>query len=343
MGNKPLPKEGQKTEPTLGLASPSPVPKQELDPLLTHLTDLSQPLTDDDLRIAGNLHPAAAGSIEEAVLITAQLRMFRQQLAQSGSFQSRDLYPGEGQTTSEARNTASLEKLFQDLEVDLPRALQSNPALQNVNVMKLVQELLNNTQNSTAFQGQMTVLLAEQSQKWPELAEAPPSLANADPASTTPAVASSTTPAATDISTTPPTPDSKATPTDLKRSDAILLQAQKFADKGDFKQAIELTARIDNQDPFHEQAREKIRVFSNRAVQDLRQRAALAFQNALPMSDSRAKQAYLLQAQGYLENALRDFPAADQLDTVKDNLAVIKRDLDTIAKETASESSAKTQ
>jgi hypothetical protein len=68
-------------------------------------------------------------------------------------------------------------------------------------------------------------------------------------------------------------------------------------------------------------------------VQDLRQKAAQAFQNAMPVADNRAKAVYLKQAKDLLEQALKDYPVADQLDTVRDNLAVITRDLSGIDRE----------
>ncbi|MCX6130965.1 MAG: hypothetical protein NTX25_18145, partial [Proteobacteria bacterium] len=102
-------------------------------------------------------------------------------------------------------------------------------------------------------------------------------------------------------------------------------------------------ARIENSDPFFDQAKEKIKVYSNRAVQDLRQKAAQAFQNAMPVADDRAKLAYLKQAKDLLELALKEYPTADQLDTVRENLAVITRDLSGLERDTAQDSIPKTQ
>lgn len=340
---QPLPKEGQKTEAQQAPSATQP-PREELNALLTRLSDQSLAASEEDLRAAGKLHPAPQGSLEEAVFITAQLRLLKQELERTGSFQSRDLYPSGSESGSTSKSSLSLEKFFQELDINLPQTLTQNSSLQDVNTFKMVQQLQNSTQNSEGFDAQMVALIKQQAQKWPELlttGEAAP----AESAAASPVEAAGQIAADTPTSTEPNQVGEagKANATDLKRSDAILLQAQKAADKGDFKQAIEMTSRIDNQDPLSEQAREKTRVFSNRAVQDLRQRAALAFQNALPMSDSRAKEAYLTQAKNLLETALREYPAADQLDTVKENLAVIKRDLDSIAKETAVESAAKNQ
>jgi hypothetical protein len=60
----------------------------------------------------------------------------------------------------------------------------------------------------------------------------------------------------------------------------------------------------------------------------LRRKAALAFQSALPVSDSKTKSGYLKQAKSYLEDAIKNFPDATQLPTVQDNLRVISADLE---------------
>ena len=124
---------------------------------------------------------------------------------------------------------------------------------------------------------------------------------------------------------------------DLLYGDSILMQAKKFASKGSFKQAILKARIVKNNDPYYPEAIDKIKFFSNLAVQDLRQKAARAFQSSLPVVDIKTKAAYLVEAKNYLEEALTDFPAADHLTTVKENLAVITKDLETISEETSSQ------
>jgi lipid II:glycine glycyltransferase (peptidoglycan interpeptide bridge formation enzyme) len=80
-------------------------------------------------------------------------------------------------------------------------------------------------------------------------------------------------------------------------------------------------------------AQEKVKEFSNRGVQDLRRKAADAFQNARPVSDPKARASYLQQAKGYLEEALKDYPDATLLPTVRDNLRMITRDLEQLTGE----------
>ena len=66
------------------------------------------------------------------------------------------------------------------------------------------------------------------------------------------------------------------------------------------------------------------------AVQELRKKAALAFQSAMPVNDPRIRADYLKQAKGFLEEAIKSYPDATQLPTVRDNLSVISRDLERI-------------
>ena len=117
---------------------------------------------------------------------------------------------------------------------------------------------------------------------------------------------------------------------DLKLGDNILTRAKRLAERGDYKGAIAFANRVQPEDPFYPEAQNRVRSFSNLAVQSLRQKAAEAFQSSLPVADAETKAAYLSEAKQYLEQALQDFPKADHLKTVQDNLAVITRDLDTI-------------
>lgn len=117
---------------------------------------------------------------------------------------------------------------------------------------------------------------------------------------------------------------------DLRRGDALLQEARHHAEREDFKKAIQFAKQIDDRDPFYPAAQEQIKVFSNMAVQDLRKKAANAFQRALPVSDLDTKISYLQQAKDYLEQAIKEFPEADQIETVEQNLEVISRDLENL-------------
>lgn len=354
---KPLAKEGQKTKDLPDAATPATAEVPGTAPATTDLTrtfnrlnDQTMQLMDEDIRAATALHPAAKGSMEEAVLILAQLRLLKIQTEQSSKFQSRDLYE-QGEGNAQAANPAasnpnlpSMEKQFRDLDIDLVTSFNQNTHLKNLPTLALVKTLMEQTSNSASFNSGMQAFIDQEAQKWAALQKTakPEEQPAPEVATPAPVETAATSPAAPEA--LPGTPAEVQTgPADLKRSDAILMQSQRLADKGEFKQAIDYVARIDNRDPFFDQAREKIKIYSNRAVQDLRQKAAQAFQNAMPVADNRAKAAYLKQAKELLEQALKDYPVADQLDTVRDNLAVITRDLSGIDQETAGANTPKTQ
>jgi tetratricopeptide (TPR) repeat protein len=353
---KPLPKEGQKTLDAHDAAAPASAQTPDAAPVASDLTrtlgrlsDPTMQLMDEDIRVATALHPAPKGSMEEAVLILAQLRLLKIQTEQSSKFQSRDLYEqGEGNPPAAASNPnqPSMEKQFRDLDIDLVTSFNQNTHLKNLPTLALVKTLLEQTSNSPTFQSGMQTIIDQEAQKWAALQKTAKPEEQPSPEVVTPApvdgVASA--PAASEPSlSTLPSDGHTTGPADIKRSDTILMQSQKLADKGEFKQAIDFAARIDTRDPFFDQAKEKIKIYSNRAVQDLRQKAAQAFQNAMPVADNRAKAAYLKQAKELLEQALKDYPVADQLDTVRDNLSVITRDLSGIDQETAGANIPKTQ
>jgi tetratricopeptide (TPR) repeat protein len=354
---KPLAKEGQKTQDVHD-AAPASTPTAAATPASSDLTrtfnrlnDPTMRLMDEDIRAATALHPAPQGSLEEAVLILAQLRLLKIQTDQSSKFQSRDLYEQEGEdqqpTAASAPNPnqPSMEVQFRDLNIDLVTSFQKNTHLKNLQTLALVKSLLEQTRNSPQFSGGIQSILDQEAQKWAALQKSEkPAETPSDPEAETSASVETSTESTMETAPAQPLTEVHTGPADLKRSDAILMQSQRLADKGEFKQAINFAARIDNRDPFFDQAKEKIKIYSNRAVQDLRQKAAQAFQNAMPVADSRAKAAYLKQAKDLLEQALKDYPVADQLDTVRENLAVITRDLSGIDQDmTAGANNPKTQ
>ncbi len=117
--------------------------------------------------------------------------------------------------------------------------------------------------------------------------------------------------------------------TDLfRRGDNTLLEAESLATQGEYQSAIKKIATIDKSSPLLQIAQEKLIEISNKAVHDLRKRAALAFQKAGPITDRRTRAAYLNEAKTYLERALTLYPQAENLHTVRSNLVIIARDLE---------------
>ncbi len=339
-----LAKEGQKASISKTLNTTAPVaslPKtaQEsssaLSPekLLEHLADPSLPVPDAELQEAANSAGSPPGSLGQAIFIAGQLRLMRLDLEHQSGFQEKDPQGPEHSNNAAPQNLPSLEKRFQDLQVDFVTALSQNPHLKQPSLLSMTEDLLDRTQNSVAFHQSLAPLL-----------RSPVDTKNVVPAnqvSTSSEVlpAAANTPAPKEETARPSVPeyaennDIKTAMNDLKKSDVALLFAQKLADKGDYKQAIDQVEKIERTDPFYELAKEKQKSFSNLAVQDLRKQAAEAFQNAMPIREPRAKLAYLNQARDLLEKALKDFPVADQLDRVRENLNVINRDLSLLEQE----------
>ena len=123
--------------------------------------------------------------------------------------------------------------------------------------------------------------------------------------------------------------------TDLFRSgDNTLLEAESLATQGDYQSAIKKIATINKDSPLLQIAQEKLIEISNKAVHDLRKRAALAFQKAGPITDRNTRAAYLNEAKTYLEQALTLYPKAENLHTVRSNLVIIARDLEKLRADT---------
>ena len=117
-------------------------------------------------------------------------------------------------------------------------------------------------------------------------------------------------------------------PVEAGKEDSALQEAQNLADAGRYQEAIAKAQGVSAQSAAHSKAQDRVRAISNRAVQELRMKAAQAFQGSLPISDPKARTAYLERARKFLEEAIKAYPQADQLGTVKENLAVITRDIE---------------
>ncbi|MBI2602138.1 MAG: hypothetical protein HYW48_03700 [Deltaproteobacteria bacterium] len=115
---------------------------------------------------------------------------------------------------------------------------------------------------------------------------------------------------------------------ELKSGEDILKRGQEYIDQSKFQESIALLRTIDASNIHHSAAEEKIKEAANKAVAELRQKAARAFQSAIPVTDSKARNAYLRDARKFLLTALKLYPEADQIHTVKQNLNVINKNLE---------------
>jgi hypothetical protein len=266
--------------------------------------------------LAGKPEP---GSVAEAALAVGLVKAVNNPLdTAKPSFDEQDL--GGGAAKSSA---ASLESRCRERGLDLPGALAGNPLLATHGFAKQVVEELGRHRVSDDFKVDIQNALKRNAESWASLSG---ELGAAAPGSEPP-------PPPEDAPAPVISDDAPLNPADLKGVDSALAEAEALADRGDYKAAIKKAKTLPPSSPMRSTAQEKVKEFSNRGVQDLRRKAADAFQNARPVSDPKARASYLQQAKGYLEEALKDYPDATLLPTVRDNLRMITRDLEQLTGE----------
>jgi len=198
-------------------------------------------------------------------------------------------------------------------------------------IHRLTADALARGGNSPAFDNAVRAAIERQINAWRELSDQTGIAVRAgDPAGTTqPDVVTPQAPVTPPPAIAPGAPPPSLA--DLRAGDDIIAAADAAAGRGEFEAAVTQLSAVTEDAAIFPVARERLRVISNRAVQDLRRRAAIAFQAAAPISDPKSRSIHLEKARELLEEALAKFPAADQLPTVRENLAVISRDLARLA------------
>ena len=245
------------------------------------------------------------GSVAEAALVAGVVRSI--------------LTPLPGGNASTPPVPPSLEQLCAERQLNLSQALAENALLLRADVAAQVLKALQAAPVSAEFKSGVIGVIKKQANSWSEVNF---SILALEPA--LPPAPSSSDPA---VTTAGGTPSPAASNTD-KNYESLLGEAQSLADKGDYRSAVKKAAEVPEAHPLKLKSQEKVREYSNQAVQDLRRKAALAFQSALPVADPKTKTGYLKQAKSYLEDALKNYPDATQLPTVQDNLRVISQDLE---------------
>ena len=105
--------------------------------------------------------------------------------------------------------------------------------------------------------------------------------------------------------------------------DYLIMEADYLANHGEYQDALKRLESLDQSSPLHQIAHEKRTEISNKAVHDLRKKAAIAYQKAGTISDMSTRIAYLNEASTHLRRAINRYPNAETLATVKSNLATI--------------------
>lgn len=354
---KPGTKSDQPLAPTItsspgAAATPqtTAAPQEELPPRVFTQDELAAfvkaqsvpdaPFGAPEHELVGTLAKApASGSVEEAALALGLVKSVLNPLGKDQqTFIETDTEKApETRTVPLAKDSLTLEGLAKERDVSIADALAENPLLQGAGVAKAVLAAVSRPGNSPEFRTEITSALKNQANNWRMLSQ-DLNAADQSAAALPPQAETSASPvgpgAALSEQPGPSTPDAADAlppdPAELHASDATLGEAQSLADRGAYKDAIKKAQAIDQESPLYGSAQEKVKEFSNRGVQDLRKKAAQAFQSAMPINDRRTRAEYLKQAKGYLEEALTSYPQASQLPTVRDNLRVISRDLEQI-------------
>jgi hypothetical protein len=107
----------------------------------------------------------------------------------------------------------------------------------------------------------------------------------------------------------------------------ILAKAQELAAKEQIEQAILAAKKIPQNSESYSAARQNIKIWSDRATQDLRKQAAYQYRASSATNDPSGKRVYLGKARSLLEEALTRYPESSNLETIKENLEIINGEL----------------
>ncbi len=110
----------------------------------------------------------------------------------------------------------------------------------------------------------------------------------------------------------------------------ILERVQKLMEQNKFLEALTALKGISPDYERYAEVQTKIKDVCNRAVHELRTKAAKAFQSAMPVTDSQVRRKYLLEAQKYLDTAIASFGEAEQIQVVRENLNIVNKNLENL-------------
>lgn len=278
-------------------------------------------LEDEQFFTSMSPNPQPNSEAEAALAIGVVKYVLKLDVA-SNQYQEDELIKDESTPKQLSAKHVSLEALAIEKGIDFPAALKNNPLLINLQFYKLCLRAIKSSSNSLEYTNNINQTIANELRNWGQ----PKSESKVAQEEVVNEVSTNDWAHLHEIAA------------DVRIGDNILLEAQMLADNRRFQDAINKVAQITQESPLFNQAKEKVIEFSDRAVQELRQKAAQAFQSSIPMADPRSRAAYLTRAKSHLEQALQDYPQApaEQLSTVRENLAVISRDLEKL--ETGKES-----
>lgn len=264
----------------------------------------------------------------------------------------------EGKTEAQEKKAPMYEAFLHDkTKVDLVSELKNNLLLQTPDVYMLILSALEHKSEREGLSRHIYSLLREKLSKWreadskyaalfaSETSTLSASSTSASPTSTPvpvavapkvePVVSTQTAVSSdTQVSSVEGVDDSsvaepsKDEPVSLMEGQDILDQAQKLMDKNNYKATVTLLRTVTPKHPQSAMAKIKLKEACNRAVRELRNKAAKAFASAMPISDVQIRKNYLNQASQHLTMALTLYGESDQIPAVKENLSVVTKNLE---------------
>ncbi len=251
--------------------------------------------------------------VQNAILVVAAARL---------SLSQQNLMTGELAAQKTEEN--NLERCAVQLDVKIANSIEKNPMLTSPQALVLLQKALEANPTTPAFDAELRQALNTHVQSWQNAALT----FGLTVGTLTQSVPEN---AGEETKESEPTEEAAATTNDeLTDTDAqnILDEAATLANKGDFKQAIKMLAKSPPQSPAYQAARERITQYSDQGVQQLRGRSASEFQNFQQVAtDPAAKLLYLKKSRTFLQDALKDYPDASMLGTVRSNLDFVEREI----------------
>lgn len=311
--------------------APRIVKRETLNQLYTRYLDETQALSERDRQLVERFTTKDNPShLEQAAAFVGHLRLVQMQADRSSDFVEQGLpssaASGSGLPVtdrSQLPKNISLADYFSRRGIDPIEQLRSNPSLNRPAVYQLLAKVMAKTNNHDSFVTAARNTFQEAFGQWKALAPSYGMITDKNEAlagEETDAVDESSAEEAYHI----PSGTSFA---DFRHAEAQLVEGQMLANNNDYQNAIRYLATIPDAHPFYPIASEKKRFFTNYAVQQLREQASDSYRQALPVADLATKKGLLVKAKNTLVMAIKRYPNAEHIDTVRENLEVIERDL----------------
>ncbi|MDA9951143.1 hypothetical protein N9D31_01085 [Oligoflexaceae bacterium] len=309
---KPKAGEGRSEGTTAGVSQTSTnLPAKPSLEFISRMSVVNPPdiKAEDHTLITETLQKLTPDQIDRGFLATAALRLTLMKTHQSQQYEELDLFSGSKSPTS-SESMAPLSSLAAEYRINILQELNENPTLQSAGIFAMA--LKAGAKESSEFKRSLASLVQQKISQWKSVSS-----------DLSPFIKSTGESSKYVL-------ESQNDVADIRLADLALVEAGRLAGLKKFQEAVTLAESISEKNPLFQNSREKIRMFSDQAVMDLRRKAALAFQNALPVTDRKIKLSYLTEAKSYLESALDKYPQSQKLDKIKENLDVITRDLNNL-------------